>query len=97
MRRLGDAGRNAENGRKPCVTCASLADEMDLKIKGRQGRRALNARIALSSSLDADMAHAKAHIGTTNYAVSITVGHHQLSADESRRAASARKARSRAC
>jgi putative redox protein len=28
------------------------------------------------------MAHAKATIGTTNYAVAITVGHHQLSADE---------------
>jgi putative redox protein len=28
------------------------------------------------------MAHAKASIGTTNYAVSITAGHHQLSADE---------------
>jgi putative redox protein len=28
------------------------------------------------------MAHAKASIGTTNYAVSITTGHHQLSADE---------------
>ncbi len=28
------------------------------------------------------MAHAKGSIGTTNYAVSITVGHHQLSADE---------------
>lgn len=29
------------------------------------------------------MAHAKARIGTTNYAVSITAGHHQLNADES--------------
>jgi putative redox protein len=29
------------------------------------------------------MAHARATIGTTNYAVSITAGHHQLSADES--------------
>jgi putative redox protein len=29
-----------------------------------------------------DMAHAKASIGTTNYAVSITAGHHQLRADE---------------
>src|ERR1700674_5226383 len=29
------------------------------------------------------MAHAKASIGTTNYAVSITAGHHQLIADES--------------
>ena len=28
------------------------------------------------------MAHAKASIGTTNYAVSITAGHHRLSADE---------------
>ena len=28
------------------------------------------------------MAHAHASIGTTNYAVSITAGHHQLSADE---------------
>ena len=28
------------------------------------------------------MAHAKATIGTTNYAVLITAGHHQLSADE---------------
>jgi putative redox protein len=28
------------------------------------------------------MAHAKASIGTTNYAVSIKAGHHQLSADE---------------
>jgi putative redox protein len=28
------------------------------------------------------MAHAKASIGTTNYAVSITAGHHQISADE---------------
>lgn len=28
------------------------------------------------------MAHAKASIGTTNYAVSITAGHHQLSSDE---------------
>lgn len=28
------------------------------------------------------MAHAKASIGTTNYAVSITTGHHQLDADE---------------
>ena len=28
------------------------------------------------------MAHAKASIGTTNYAVSIMAGHHQLSADE---------------
>jgi putative redox protein len=28
------------------------------------------------------MAHAKASIGTTNYTVSITAGHHQLSADE---------------
>jgi putative redox protein len=28
------------------------------------------------------MAHAKANIGTTNYAVSIMAGHHQLSADE---------------
>jgi len=28
------------------------------------------------------MAHAKASIGTTNYAVSITAGHHQLNADE---------------
>jgi putative redox protein len=28
------------------------------------------------------MAHAKASIGTTNYAVSITTGHHHLSADE---------------
>lgn len=28
------------------------------------------------------MAHAKGSIGTTNYAVSITTGHHQLSADE---------------
>jgi len=28
------------------------------------------------------MAHAKASIGTTNYAVSITAGHHQLKADE---------------
>ena len=28
------------------------------------------------------MAHAKGSIGTTNYAVSITAGHHQLSADE---------------
>jgi putative redox protein len=29
------------------------------------------------------MAHAKASIGTTNYVVSITAGHHQLIADES--------------
>jgi putative redox protein len=29
------------------------------------------------------MAHARATIGMTNYAVSITTGHHQLSADES--------------
>jgi len=29
-----------------------------------------------------DMAHASATIGMTNYAVSITAGHHQLSADE---------------
>jgi putative redox protein len=29
-----------------------------------------------------DMAHAKASIGTTNYTVSITAGHHQLLADE---------------
>ena len=29
------------------------------------------------------MARAKATIGTTNYAVSITAGHHQLTADES--------------
>jgi putative redox protein len=29
------------------------------------------------------MAHAKASIGTTNYTVSITAGHHQLIADES--------------
>src|SRR5262245_2973579 len=29
-----------------------------------------------------DMPHAKASIGTTNYAVSITAGHHQLKADE---------------
>jgi putative redox protein len=29
------------------------------------------------------MVHAKASIGTTNYAVSITAGHHQLIADES--------------
>jgi putative redox protein len=29
-----------------------------------------------------NMAHAKGSIGTTNYAVSITAGHHQLSADE---------------
>jgi putative redox protein len=29
-----------------------------------------------------DMAHAKASIGTTNYAVSIDTGHHQLQADE---------------
>ena len=28
------------------------------------------------------MAHAKASIGTTNYAVAISAGHHQLSADE---------------
>jgi len=28
------------------------------------------------------MAHAKGSIGTTNYAVSITAGHHQFSADE---------------
>lgn len=28
------------------------------------------------------MAHAKGSISTTNYAVSITAGHHQLSADE---------------
>jgi putative redox protein len=28
------------------------------------------------------MAHAKATIGTTNYAVSITAGHHELNADE---------------
>lgn len=28
------------------------------------------------------MAHAKASIGTTNYAVSIKAGHHQLNADE---------------
>jgi putative redox protein len=28
------------------------------------------------------MAHAKASIGTTNYAVSIAAGHHQLTADE---------------
>jgi len=28
------------------------------------------------------MAHAKAAIGTTNYAVAITTGHHQLNADE---------------
>jgi putative redox protein len=28
------------------------------------------------------MAHARANIGTTNYAVSIMAGHHQLSADE---------------
>jgi len=28
------------------------------------------------------MAHAKATIGTTNYAVAITTGHHQLNADE---------------
>jgi putative redox protein len=28
------------------------------------------------------MAHAKARIGTTNYAVAITAGHHELSADE---------------
>jgi putative redox protein len=28
------------------------------------------------------MVHAKGSIGTTNYAVSITTGHHQLSADE---------------
>ena len=28
------------------------------------------------------MAHAKASIGTTDYAVSITAGHHQLGADE---------------
>ena len=28
------------------------------------------------------MAHAKASIGTTNYAVSITAGHHRLGADE---------------
>jgi putative redox protein len=28
------------------------------------------------------MAHAKASIGTTNYLVSLTAGHHQLSADE---------------
>jgi putative redox protein len=28
------------------------------------------------------MAHAKASIGTTNYAVSIMAGHHQLTADE---------------
>ena len=28
------------------------------------------------------MAHAHASIGTTNYAVSITAGHHQLSAAE---------------
>jgi putative redox protein len=28
------------------------------------------------------MAHARANIGTRNYAVSITAGHHQLSADE---------------
>jgi putative redox protein len=28
------------------------------------------------------MAHARATIGTTNYAVSITAGHHRLSADE---------------
>jgi putative redox protein len=28
------------------------------------------------------MAHARATIGATNYAVSITAGHHQLSADE---------------
>jgi putative redox protein len=28
------------------------------------------------------MAHAKGSIGTTNYAVSITTGHHQLIADE---------------
>jgi putative redox protein len=28
------------------------------------------------------MAHANGSIGTTNYAVSITTGHHQLSADE---------------
>jgi putative redox protein len=29
-----------------------------------------------------DMPHAKASIGTTNYAVAITAGRHQLSADE---------------
>jgi putative redox protein len=29
------------------------------------------------------MVHAKASIGTTNYTVSITAGHHQLTADES--------------
>jgi putative redox protein len=28
------------------------------------------------------MAHAKASIGTANYAVSITAGHHELNADE---------------
>jgi putative redox protein len=28
------------------------------------------------------MAHARATIGTTNYAVAITAGHHQLNADE---------------
>jgi len=28
------------------------------------------------------MAHAKASIGTTNYAVAITAGHHEISADE---------------
>ena len=28
------------------------------------------------------MAHAKANIGTTNYVVAITAGHHQISADE---------------
>jgi len=29
-----------------------------------------------------EMAHAKASIGTTNYAVSITAGHHEITADE---------------
>jgi putative redox protein len=28
------------------------------------------------------MAHARATLGTTNYAVAITAGHHQLNADE---------------
>ena len=28
------------------------------------------------------MAHAKASIGTANYAVAITAGHHEISADE---------------
>src|SRR5215468_7027485 len=34
------------------------------------------------SSLGENMAHAKATIGTNNYAVAITTGHHQLNADE---------------